>query len=207
MLPPSHNLLSVLALQSYQYQQRVCISYQQKGGTFPGHHEQGKTGVKSITPSVHKLVKSTCISCQIFKAYVTVLRTLGIIGQKQGLLQQQALSTRSWNQNLEAKDFFASFVVYAYILVKIYIITDNNKKFRRKILRHISCKKRKAFFRYFSFLHQMMCLKELREMLFISSKKLFSFSRYSDFYISLLLPFSPCQPLVEKMIEDRSQSL
>ena len=34
------------------------------------------------------------------------------------------------------------------------------------------------------------------QMLFISSKKLFSFSRYSNFCISIFPSFSPCQPLL-----------
>ena len=39
---------------------------------------------------------------------------------------------------------------------------------------------------------------------FISSKRLFSFSRYSDFCISTFLSFSPCQPLLERLIQDKS---
>ena len=68
-------LFCISALQSYQYQQRVCISNQQKRCSFPSHHEQGMTEVKFVPPNVHKLVnnalKSRCICCQIFKAYMT----------------------------------------------------------------------------------------------------------------------------------------
>ena len=43
---------------------------------------------------------------------------------------------------------------------------------------------------------QMIALHKLRKMLFISPKKLFSFSRYSNFCISIFPSFSPCQPLL-----------
>ena len=43
--------------------------------------------------------------------------------------------------------------------------------------------------------HQMIALQKLRQMLFISLKKLFSFSRYSNFYISIFPSFSLWQPL------------
>ena len=43
----------------------------------------------------------------------------------------------------------------------------------------------------FHFFHQMIALKYLRKMLFISSEMLFSFSRYSDFCISVFPYFFP----------------
>ena len=43
----------------------------------------------------------------------------------------------------------------------------------------------KACVRYFSFFQPMITLKKLWKMLFISSKKLFLLSKYSDFCISL----------------------
>ena len=43
--------------------------------------------------------------------------------------------------------------------------------------------------------HQLIALPKLWKMLFISSKKLFLFSRYSNFCISVFPSFSPCQPL------------
>ena len=55
-----------------------------------------------------------------------------------------------------------------------------------------------AIFYQFSFLHQMIALWKLWKMLFISSEKLFSFSRYSNFHISLLPSFSSCQPLLKR---------
>ena len=55
--------------------------------------------------------------------------------------------------------------------------------------------------------HQMIALQKLWKMLFISSKKLSSFSRYSNFCISVFPLFSPCQPLLWRLIEDKSQSL
>ena len=53
-----------------------------------------------------------------------------------------------------------------------------------------------AIFTKFYFFHQMIALQKLWKMLFISSKKLFSFSRYSVFCISVLPSFSTCQPLL-----------
>ena len=43
--------------------------------------------------------------------------------------------------------------------------------------------------------HQLADLQKLRKMLFISPKKLFSFSIYSNFCISIFPSFPPCQPL------------
>ena len=52
-----------------------------------------------------------------------------------------------------------------------------------------------AIFIKFLFLHQMIALHKLK-ILFISSKKLFSFSRYSFSCISVLPSFSNCRPLL-----------
>ena len=52
--------------------------------------------------------------------------------------------------------------------------------------------------------HQMIALQKLWKMFFISSKKLFAFSRYSNFCISVFPSFSPCQPLLKRLIEDKS---
>ena len=54
----------------------------------------------------------------------------------------------------------------------------------------------KTCVRYFSFFHQMIALQKLWKMLFISSKKLFSFSRCSNFRISVVPSLSPCRPLL-----------
>ena len=61
----------------------------------------------------------------------------------------------------------------------------------------------KACARYFLFFYQMRSLIKLWKMLFISSKRLFPFSRYSNFCISIFLSFSPCRPLLWKVIEDK----
>ena len=53
-----------------------------------------------------------------------------------------------------------------------------------------------AIFIIFLYFHQMIALQKLWKMLFISSKKLFSFSRYSIFCISVLPSFSTSRPLV-----------
>ena len=50
------------------------------------------------------------------------------------------------------------------------------------------------FYQIFIF-HQMIAFQKLRKMFFISSKKLFSFSRYLNFYISVSPSLSPCHPL------------
>ena len=57
----------------------------------------------------------------------------------------------------------------------------------------------KASVRYFSqifIFHQMITLPKLWKMFFISPKKLFSFSRYSNFCISIFPSFSPWEPLL-----------
>ena len=53
-----------------------------------------------------------------------------------------------------------------------------------------------AIFIKFLFFHQMIVLQKLSKMLFILSKKVFSFSRYSIFCISIFPSFSPCGPLL-----------
>ena len=52
-----------------------------------------------------------------------------------------------------------------------------------------------AIFYQLLIFHQMIALLKLWEMFFISSKKLFSFSRYSNFRIFVLPSFFLCQPL------------
>ena len=44
--------------------------------------------------------------------------------------------------------------------------------------------------------HQMIAYQKLWKMFFISSKKFFSFLRYSNFCISVFPSFFPCQPLL-----------
>ena len=59
------------------------------------------------------------------------------------------------------------------------------------------------FFQIFIF-HQMIALYKLWKMFFLSSKKLFSFSRYSSFSIFVFPSFSPCQPLLWRLIQEKS---
>ena len=61
-----------------------------------------------------------------------------------------------------------------------------------------------CYFHQFFFFHQTIALQKLWKMLFISSKKPFSFSRNSIFCISALPFFSTCQLLLLRMIEDKS---
>ena len=49
---------------------------------------------------------------------------------------------------------------------------------------------------FFIFFHQMIARQKLWKMVFISSKKLFLFSRNSNFWIAILHSFSPCKPLL-----------
>ena len=51
-----------------------------------------------------------------------------------------------------------------------------------------------TFYQIFIF-HHMIALQKLWKMFFISSKKLYSFSRYSNFSIFVFPAFFPCQPL------------
>ena len=51
------------------------------------------------------------------------------------------------------------------------------------------------FYQIFIFL-QMIALQKLWKMFFISSKKLFLFLRYLNFYIFVFPSFFPCQPLL-----------
>ena len=57
--------------------------------------------------------------------------------------------------------------------------------------------------RYFSFSHQITALQKLLKMLFISPKKLFSFSRYPNLCITVLPSFSDCWLLLQGMIKDK----
>ena len=58
-----------------------------------------------------------------------------------------------------------------------------------------------AIFQEVFIFHQMVALQKLWKMFFTSSKKLFSFSRYSNFCISTFPSSSPCQPLLESLIQ------
>ena len=53
-----------------------------------------------------------------------------------------------------------------------------------------------AIFNQMFIFHQMLALQKLWKVFFISSKKLFLFSRYSIFCIFVFPPFFPCQPLL-----------
>ena len=54
----------------------------------------------------------------------------------------------------------------------------------------------KACVHYFLFFRQMISLQKLWKMHFISSKKLFSFSGYSNFCSFIFPSFAPCRPLL-----------
>ena len=73
--------------------------------------------------------------------------------------------------------------IYIYICIYVYIYIP--------YLKLVS-----AIFTKFLFFHHMIALHKLWQMLFISSKELFWFSRYSVFCISVLPSFSTCRPLL-----------
>ena len=84
------------------------------------------------------------------------------------------------------------------------------KKIRAFLSPYLPVNLFKACVRYFltNFYYSLMIvLQKLWNMFFISSKKLFSFSRYSSFCISIFPSFSPCQPLLQSLIQDKSSSL
>ena len=76
-----------------------------------------------------------------------------------------------------------------------YMFEVNDKNTRKRCQICSKLKLVSAIFYQIFISHQMIALQKLRRMLFISSKKLFSFSRYSSFCISIFPSFSPCQPL------------
>ena len=69
-------------------------------------------------------------------------------------------------------------------------------------LKHVST----IFYQIFIF-HKMIALSKLWKMFLISTKKLFSLSRYSVFCVSVFHSFSPCQPLLQGLIKDKSWNL
>ena len=59
------------------------------------------------------------------------------------------------------------------------------------------------FYQIFIF-RQMIDPQKLWKMFFISSKKPFSFLRYSNFCIIVFPSFFPCQPLLKRLIQEKS---
>ena len=87
---------------------------------------------------------------------------------------------------LEARLIYSLFVKTLHIFWNIFLSKKNL----------LNLKLVSAIFYQIFISHQMIALQKLWKMLFISSKKLFLFSRYSDFCISVFPSFSPCQPLL-----------
>ena len=69
-------------------------------------------------------------------------------------------------------------------------------KLKNEYMKILSLKLVSAIFYEIFIFHQMIALSKLWKMFFISSKKLFSFSRYSDFCIFIFPAFSAFQPLL-----------
>ena len=81
--------------------------------------------------------------------------------------------------------------------IRLFIL-HSSKNLRSKRPFH-NLKLVSTIFIKFLFFHQKIALQKLWKMLFISSKKLFSFSRYSIFCISVFPSFSTCRPLLWRM--------
>ena len=65
-----------------------------------------------------------------------------------------------------------------------------------KILMKKNLKLVSAIFYQMFIFDQIIALHKIWKVFFVSSEKLFSFSRYSNFCISVFPSFSPCQPLL-----------
>ena len=95
-----------------------------------------------------------------------------------------------------------------FVWAKALAIAKCHGEFRRLIITLLLLltylKLASPIFIIFLFFNQIIALQKLWKMLFMSSKKLFSFSRYSNFCISVLPSFSTCRPLLWRMIEDKS---
>ena len=83
--------------------------------------------------------------------------------------------------------FYKILVLY---VMRMEIHQKNTSLYLALLLKLVS-----AIFYQIFISHQMKALQKLQKMLFILSKKLFSFSRYSNFCISIFPSFSPSQPL------------
>ena len=74
-------------------------------------------------------------------------------------------------------------------------INGDNFLSKQEFFMKLTLKLMSAIFYQIFIFNQMIALQKLWKMFFISSKKLFSFLRYSSFCISVFPSFSPCQPL------------
>ena len=93
---------------------------------------------------------------------------------------------------------YKSDIFYRSEMIKCYQKTcgrnsksTKNKKYVRNYARCTTLKLVPAIFIKFLFFHQIIALQKLWKMLFISSKKLFSFSRYSIFVFPASTQFLP----------------
>ena len=94
------------------------------------------------------------------------------------------------------------------LLIKEDVYIQSNMKGRNKANKmgnpFENLKLVSTIFIKFLFFHQMRLLQKLWKMLFISSKQLFSFWRYSNFCISVLPSISACRPLLWRLIKNKS---
>ena len=77
--------------------------------------------------------------------------------------------------------------------IRLWIIHTVNLYFT--LLKYCSLKLVSANFYQIFIFHQTIAPQKLWKMFFISSKKLFSFSKFSNFCIFVFPSFFPCQPL------------
>ena len=89
-------------------------------------------------------------------------------------------------------------IINVYIGNQCYVILSSLYK------NYIYLKLVSAIFYQIFIFHQMIGLRKLGKMFFLSSKKLFLFSRYSNFCIFVFPSFFHCQPLLEKLIQEQS---
>ena len=112
------------------------------------------------------------------------------------LLQFSLHRLDAWYSECQSLSLKKVLGTYTWKLLNFYFTLAVSNCFHKYSLKLVS-----AIFIKFLLFHQMIALQKLWKML-ISSKMLFSFSRY--FCISVLPSFSACRPLLEEMMEEKS---
>ena len=131
--------------------------------------------------NVHKSVKVSFERIPIFAKFPNLYAGLGY----------EFASDKIW-QNTQHLTVCNSSKLQGQIIYSIILSLEYNLKLVSVIFYH------------FLIFHQTIVLQKLWKRLFTSSKKLFSCSRYSSFCISVSPSFSPCQPLLQRLIQDKS---
>ena len=121
----------------------------------------------------------------------------GGFSKRQGYFQKCRGRERGWFQRNSIQ-----WITIVWLLEFVIIVQKLYQKLLLLLL--LQLKLVSTVFIKVLYFRQMIALQKLWKMLFISSKKLFSFWKYSIFCISLLPSFSNCRPLLWRMIEDKS---